>query len=96
KARSTGAAAVAVEAVAPAPTPAAGPRLRAAKFTITGAEGIAVDCGGVKSSGATSAVVRDFPAGTCAVTAGALATKITVDSPRGVACAVEGGTLTCR
>jgi serine/threonine protein kinase len=79
---------------AAAPT---GPRLRAAKFTVTGADTISVTCGDVTGSGSTSALLRDFPAGPCSVVAGnGLRTSLTVDSSRGVACTVEGDVLTCR
>ena len=83
-------------APAAAPEASAGPRLRAAKFTLTGAEGLQVTCGDVRGSGTTSALLRDFPAGTCTVTAGGQRTSLTVDSPRGISCVVEADALTCR
>lgn len=79
-----------------APAATSSQRLRAAKFTLTGAEGITVVCGDVRGSGATNALVREFPAGPCVVSAGGQSTTLTIDSPRGVTCAVAGGTLTCR
>ncbi|MFN7146437.1 MAG: protein kinase domain-containing protein, partial [Myxococcota bacterium] len=85
-------------AVTSAPTAPTAPalRLRAAKFTLTGAEGIAVTCGDVTGTGATSTLLREFPAGECVVTAAGRAARVRLDTPRGVACAVDGDTLTCR
>ncbi len=71
-------------------------RLRAAKFTLTGAEGMRVVCGDVAASGTTSTLLRDFPAGTCTVSVAGKSTSVTLDAPRGVACTVEGDVLQCR
>jgi serine/threonine protein kinase len=71
-------------------------RLRAAKFTVTGASGIRVACGDVVGTGEASTLLRNFPAGACRVTVGADTTTVQLDTPRGVACVVEGGSLTCR
>ncbi len=80
---------------APATAPDA-PRLRAAKFTLTGADGIRVTCGDVSGYGATAAILREFPAGSCIVTAAGLSTTVQLEAPRGVACAVDGASFTCR
>lgn len=78
-------------------TTSAGPTLRAVKFTLAGAEGLRVACGGVQGSGATSALLRDVPAGECVVaTDGGLRAVFRVEEPRAVACTADGGTLTCR
>jgi serine/threonine-protein kinase len=71
-------------------------RLRAAKFTVTGASGIRVACGDVVGTGEASTLLRNFPAGACRITVGADTTTVQLDTPRGVACVVEGGSLTCR
>lgn len=85
----------------PEPTaPADGPRLRAVKFTAAGAERVSARCGDVSGSGATSALVRDLPAGSCQVTATlggqTLSTTVAVDAPRGFACTATAGSLSCR
>ncbi|MCB9763319.1 MAG: protein kinase [Alphaproteobacteria bacterium] len=76
------------------------PRLRAVKVTVNGASKVRARCGDRDASGASSALVRDLPAGTCVVTAtidGADYTaSLMVDQPKGVTCAVEGDTLACR
>jgi hypothetical protein len=72
-------------------------RLRAAKFSLVGAENIRVTCGDVTGAGASSALLRDFPAGACnVVVSDRLRTQVQVDSPRGVTCTVEGDSLACR
>ena len=54
-------------------------------------------CGDVSGTGSTSALLRDFPAGDCAVVVGDhLRTTVKVDSPRGITCAVDGESLQCR
>ncbi|MDP2305286.1 MAG: serine/threonine-protein kinase [Pseudomonadota bacterium] len=89
------------EAATPAPaaipSPASsGERLRSAKFTLAGAEGIRVTCGDVSGNGETSALLRNFPSGDCTVSAAGSTTTVRLDAPRGVDCAVEGDSLTCR
>ncbi|MES2641777.1 MAG: serine/threonine-protein kinase [Myxococcota bacterium] len=79
-----------------APTAASAPRLRAAKFTLAGAEGIRVTCGDVSGTGDTSTLLRNFPVGDCTVSAAGSTTTVRLDTPRGVDCAVEGDSLTCR
>jgi serine/threonine protein kinase len=79
-----------------APTAAGAPRLRAAKFTLAGAEGIRVTCGDVSGTGDTSTLLRNFPVGDCTVSAAGSTTTVRLDTPRGVDCAVEGDSLTCR
>ena len=90
-----------VATVAPVAAPVAAPsasavRLRAAKFVLTGGEGIAVTCGDVSATGGTNALVREFPAGPCSVTVGAQKATITLDSPRQVDCTLSGESLSCR
>lgn len=75
---------------------ATGSRLRAAKFSLTGGEGIEVRCGDVSASGATNVVVREFPAGSCTVRAGGRSTTVTVDVPRGVRCTLAPDELQCQ
>lgn len=94
---------VAPAAVAPAspgPTPAtAAPavtRLRAAKFVLTGGEGLTVTCGDVTASGTTNALLRDFPAGPCTVVAGGRRASVSLDAPGQVDCTLEGDALSCR
>ncbi len=74
------------------------PRLRSAKFSLTGGENLTVDCGGVTGSGQASVLLRDFPAGPCAIRSGGKAAVITLDAPRGVDCTLSpsGDSLTCR
>jgi serine/threonine-protein kinase len=83
---------------APAPAPAAPStaRLRAAKFTLAGAEGIEVTCGDVRASGATSVLLREIPPGECVVSVAGRVVRVRVDEPRGVPCTLEGADLTCR
>ncbi len=85
---------------APEPAPAAGPALRAVKFSVAGASAVSASCGDVSGSGASSALLREVPAGVCAVTATvdgvALSTTVQVDKPRGVECSAQGGSLSCR
>lgn len=80
----------------PAPTAPSGPRLRAAKFTLTGAEGIRVTCGDVTGTGSSNTLLRDFPPGDCTVAAAGKTTIVRLDAPGGVACAIEGDSLACR
>jgi len=90
-----------VEPVVAEVTPAAdAKRLRAVKFTVTGASSVSATCGDTSASGASSALLRDLPAGACVVKAtvdgASLSTTVQVDTPRGVDCAAEGGVLACR
>jgi len=85
------------------PPPASNaPRIRAAKFAVSGVDQVKASCGGVHGSGASSALVRDFPAGQCAITVTVsgigtvLSTRLQVDVPRGYSCAVTDGALACR
>lgn len=82
----------------PAPEAATIPivRLRAAKFTLSGAEGLRVTCGDVSASGSMSLVLRDVPAGSCTVAVGDRRTTVVVDSPRGVDCSIVEDALKCR
>ncbi len=70
-------------------------RLRAAKFVLTGAEGITVTCGDVTATGATNALVRDFPAGPCTVTAGGHKATVSLDAPGQINCTLAGDSLAC-
>ncbi|MCP4806645.1 MAG: protein kinase [Proteobacteria bacterium] len=85
----------------PEPEPApAGPRLRAVKFAVAGAAAVKASCGDVSGAGTSSALLRDLPAGACAVVATVdgteLKTTVSVDAPRGIECSVAGDQLTCR
>lgn len=80
---------------APAVSPEV-PRLRAAKVVVTGGEGVSVTCGDVTASGATNALLREFPAGACSVTVGGAHTTVRIDAPRQVDCTLADGSLTCR
>lgn len=75
-------------------------RLRAVKFTVTGATAVSATCGDTAGSGSSSALLRDLPAGACAVVAtvdgASLQTSVQVGTPRGVECSADGGKLTCR
>ena len=88
------------EPSAPAPVAADAKRLRAVKFTVAGATAVSATCGDTSGAGSSSALLRDLPAGSCAVRAtvegASLSTVVQVDTPRGVECSAEGGTLTCR
>ncbi len=96
------AAAVATTAAVPAAAvtepvaQAATTRLRAAKFVLAGAEGLAVTCGDVTATGTTNALLRDFPAGSCTVVVGARRATVTLDAPGQVDCLLQGDSLTCR
>jgi hypothetical protein len=95
------AATVAAPAAAPAAAPVAAPvsstpRLRAAKFVLTGGDGISVTCGDVTASGSTNALVRDFPAGTCTVVVAGKRATVSLDAPGQVNCTLEGEALSCR
>lgn len=98
-ARATASAPAPAAEAAPAPA-SAGPRLRAVKFAASGVDRIQARCGDVSGSGATSALVRDLPAGPCSVTVQAggttLKTRVQVDVPRGFRCAVTAGVLACQ
>ena len=82
-----------------APPAADAPLLRAVKFSVAGASSVSASCGSVSGTGASSALLREVPAGACSVTAtvdGAeLSTSVQVDKPRGVECVAQGGTLSC-
>ncbi len=82
----------------PPPAPAStAPVLRAVKFSLEGAEGIEVSCGAVSRTGDTSALLRDVPPGICTVVvADRLRTTLTVNSPGGIKCTVDGESLQCR
>jgi serine/threonine-protein kinase len=74
--------------------------LRSVKFAVAGASSVSASCGGVTGQGATSALLRQVPAGSCSVSAvvdgTSLSGTVVVDKPRGVDCTVEGGALSCR
>ena len=89
------AAPVAAAPVAAAPVSSA-PRLRAAKFVLSGGDGISVTCGDVTASGSTNALVRDFPAGTCTVVVAGKRATVSLDAPGQVNCTLEGEALSCR
>ena len=84
----------------PEAAPADAPRLRGVKFSATGASRIAATCSGTTGSGASSALVRDIPAGPCSIEATIDGQRhsgsVVVDSPRLYKCAVEAGALRCR
>lgn len=90
----------AVAPAAPVTAPAAGAptvtRLRAAKFVLTGGEGLTVTCGDVTASGTTNALLRDFPAGPCTVVVGGRRASVSIDAPGQVDCTLEGDALSCR
>ncbi len=89
---------VAVEA----PLPEAGSgepveMLRSAKFVLTGSdERLDVRCGSVKAGGSGNALLQNFPAGTCSVSAGGATTSVSVQEPRKVECSLAEGKLSCR
>ncbi len=89
-------AAVPAAAVTEPVAQAATTRLRAAKFVLAGAEGLAVTCGDVTATGTTNALLRDFPAGSCTVVVGARRATVTLDAPGQVDCLLQGDSLTCR
>lgn len=80
----------------PPPETAPGPLLRSVKFTLAGAEGIAVACGAVRGTGAASVLLRNVPAGACLVTAGGATARVEVSEPRGFTCSLAAGALQCR
>lgn len=96
----SGPAPAAVVPASPGPAPAtAAPavtRLRAAKFVLTGGEGLTVTCGDVTASGTTNALLRDFPAGPCTVVVGGRRASVSLDAPGQVDCTLEGDALSCR
>ncbi len=107
KARTTSAdRATTPEPAASSPEPAvdasasAGPTLRAIKFAAPNATAIRAKCGAVTGTGATSALLRDVPVGSCKVTAtidGAEhSATVAVSTPSGFTCALDGGALSCR
>ena len=75
-------------------------RLRSVKFTVAGATAVSAICGDVSGQGTTSALLRQVPAGVCAVTAtvegASLKGAVSVDKPRGVDCTAQEGALSCR
>ncbi len=85
---------------APEPTPApappqTAPRLRSAKVVLTGGEGLSVTCGDVTASGATNALLREFPPGPCVITSGGHRATVDVQTPRQVNCTLAGDSFTC-
>lgn len=71
--------------------------LRSAKFVLTGSdERLDVRCGSVKAGGSGNALLQNFPAGTCSVSAGGDTTSVSVQEPRKVECSLAEGKLSCR
>ena len=100
---SSGSSATTTPPVATAPptvTVAAGPPLRALKFTVADASSVEASCGGVSGRGSTSALLRDVPAGPCSVSAvisGASYTaRVVATAPTGFTCTLQGGALGCQ
>ncbi len=80
--------------LAPVAAPALA-RLRSAKVVLTGGEGLSVTCGDVTASGATNALLREFPPGPCVITSGGHRATVDVQTPRQVNCTLAGDSFTC-
>ena len=75
------------------------PRLRAVKFAVVDAAEVTATCGDVTATGASSALLRNVPEGSCRVRSlvdgRSYSTRVTVDTPRGYECRVIKGRLRC-
>lgn len=83
-----------------ASTGGSGETLRAVKVAVPEASSVRASCGEVSASGATSALLRNVPAGSCSVEAvvegRTLRGSLTATRPAGFTCDVQGDALTCR
>ena len=69
------------------------------KFTANGATAVRASCGEVQTSGASSALVRNIPPGSCTVEADldgqTHSTRVSVTSPKGFTCGLQGEDFRC-
>jgi len=83
----------------PEPEPAEVPVVSRAQVVVTGANGMSVTCGPVRSAGTSSARIMGFPAGSCMVSAIVDGRELTglaaLVAPRTVTCTAEGDALRC-